>query len=85
MSCSELPYTGSTALALGLALDKALAKAVFVANGIPTPRHQLFKGSEALDSALRFPLIVKPVHEDASIGIDAKAIVRRRSLARCSA
>ena len=71
-----IPYTGSQPLALGLSLDKALAKAVFLANGIPTPRYQLFKGSEAVDPALRFPLIVKPVHEDASIGIDAKAIVR---------
>ncbi len=71
-----IPYTGSGPLALGLSLDKALAKTVFVTNGIPTPRHQLFKDSEAIDPILRFPLIVKPVHEDASIGIDANAIVQ---------
>ena len=71
-----IAYTGSAPLALGLALDKSLAKAVFIANGIPTPRHQLFKNSEAVDPMLRFPLIVKPVHEDASIGIDANAIVQ---------
>jgi len=78
-----IAYTGSAPLALGLALDKSLAKAVFIANGIPTPRHQLFKGTEAPDRTLRFPLIVKPVHEDASIGIDANAIVQdARSLAQ---
>jgi D-alanine-D-alanine ligase len=71
-----IAYTGSAPLALGLALDKSLAKAVFVANGIPTPKHQLFKKEETLDPLLRFPLIVKPVHEDASIGIDAHAIVQ---------
>ncbi len=74
----RIPYTGSPPLALGLALEKALAKAVFLANGIPTPRHQLFEHEmmESLDEQIRFPLIVKPVHEDASIGIDANAIVR---------
>ncbi len=74
----RIPYTGSPPLALGLALEKALAKAVFLANGIPTPRHQLFEHEkmESLDPHLRFPLIVKPVHEDASIGIDSNAIVQ---------
>ncbi len=73
----RIPYTGSPPLTLGLALDKALAKAVFLAHGIPTPRHQLFERKEfdAIDPQLRFPLIVKPVHEDASIGIDSNAIV----------
>ena len=73
----RIPYTGSPPLALGLALDKALAKAVFLAHGIPTPRHQLFEDKTVafVDPQLRFPLIVKPVHEDASIGIDANAIV----------
>jgi D-alanine-D-alanine ligase len=73
----RIPYTGSPPLALGLALEKALAKAIFVAKGIPTPRHQLFEHKllGALDPEMRFPLIVKPVHEDASIGIDSNAIV----------
>jgi D-alanine-D-alanine ligase len=73
----RISYTGSPPLALGLALEKALAKAVFLANGIPTPRHQLFEHEklESLDPQMRFPLIVKPVHEDASIGIDSNAIV----------
>jgi D-alanine-D-alanine ligase len=73
----RIPYTGSPPLTLGLALDKALAKAVFHAHGIPTPRHQLFedKELEPIDPQLRFPLIVKPAQEDASIGIDANAIV----------
>jgi D-alanine-D-alanine ligase len=71
-------YTGSGPLALGVALDKSLAKKLFIAHDIPTPRHQLFQSEtfEAIDSSLRYPLIVKPVHEDASIGIDANAIVQ---------
>jgi D-alanine-D-alanine ligase len=70
-----IEYTGSPTLALGLALDKALTKSVFESRGIPTPKHQLFKEPGRVDSNLKFPLIVKPVHEDASIGIDANAIV----------
>ena len=79
-----IPYTGSPPLTLGLALDKALAKSIFISNNISTPRHQLFECEEMepIDSNLHFPLIVKPVHEDASIGIDANAIVQdARSLA----
>ena len=79
-----IAYTGSPTLTLGIALDKALTKSIFVANGIPTPKHQLFEEQSTrmsplpwkVDTNLRFPLIVKPVHEDASIGIDANAIVR---------
>lgn len=73
-----IAYTGSSPLALGLALDKALSKSIFLANNIPTPKHQLFAGDllETVDPQLHFPLIVKPVHEDASIGIDSNAIVQ---------
>lgn len=71
-----IEYTGSPSLTLGLALDKALTKAVFTSRGIPTPKHQVFREPAPVDSNLKFPLIVKPVHEDASIGIDANAIVQ---------
>jgi D-alanine-D-alanine ligase len=73
----RISYTGSPPLALALALDKSLAKSVFLANGVSTPRHQLFESnaSNVVDPHLRFPLIVKPVREDASIGIDSNAIV----------
>jgi D-alanine-D-alanine ligase len=76
----RIPYTGSPALTLGIALEKALAKSIFVQNNIPTPRYQVFENdaspsSKHIADSLRYPLIVKPVHEDASIGIDARAIV----------
>jgi D-alanine-D-alanine ligase len=76
-----IAYTGSSPLTLGLALDKALSKAVFLSHGIPTPHHQLFEHHNLghIDSTLKFPLIVKPVHEDASIGIDANSIVHNEN------
>jgi D-alanine-D-alanine ligase len=69
-------YTGAPALTLGIALNKAIAKSIFVANGIPTPRHiAVYKGEEVPKHDLHFPLIVKPIAEDASIGIDNNSIV----------
>src|ERR1035437_9995886 len=71
-----IEYTGSPAFTLGLALDKALTKSLFDAHGIPTPKHQLFRARDRFKGTLEFPVIVKPVQEDASIGIDANAIVQ---------
>ncbi|MEI6633138.1 MAG: ATP-grasp domain-containing protein [Chlamydiota bacterium] len=82
-----MPHTGCGPLALGIALDKALAKALFIAGGIPTPPHFVCAGEPplALPAGMRYPLFVKPVREDASIGIGRDAFVRnRRELsARC--
>lgn len=75
-----IPYTGSPALTLGVALNKGLAKALFRAHGVPTPQHQVFAPDAAIDplAGLAYPLIVKPIAEDASIGIDAHAVVGDR-------
>lgn len=69
-------YTGSGPLTLGLALDKSLTKGILQSRGIMTPVHRVMDEPPArLDSQLKFPLIVKPVKEDASIGIDSGAVV----------
>jgi D-alanine-D-alanine ligase len=78
-----LPYTGSPALALGLALHKNKAKELLFARGVPTPRFVLVKALEELSAAavleLPFPLIVKPSREDASVGIDFSSVVHDRT------
>ena len=72
----DVPFTGASALSLGLALDKGLSKAVFAAQGVPTPPYRRFEpGADAVLCGLSLPLIVKPVAEDASIGIDDGAVV----------
>jgi len=72
----RIPYTGSSSLALGLCQDKGLAKDVLTAHGIPTPKYRvMFSGEEEI-SGLSFPLIVKPLREDASIGISKESVVR---------
>jgi D-alanine-D-alanine ligase len=72
----DKPYTGADPHALYLAQDKSLAKKVFQFHKIRTPFFAVsYKGR--LDHAhdIEFPLIVKPMSEDGSIGIDASSVV----------
>jgi D-alanine-D-alanine ligase len=73
-----IPYTGSVPLVLGTALNKVRVKEMLLFHGLSTPRYQLIDNPVkfTVDPSLNFPLIVKPAHEDASIGIEAKSIVR---------
>lgn len=72
-----IPYTGSKALSLLLALHKHKAKEILKARGVPTPEWRLVERPEDLEAVrLPFPLIVKPAHEDASIGIDRLSLAR---------
>jgi D-alanine-D-alanine ligase len=73
----EIPFTGSSALALGMALNKSVAKALFAAHGVPTPPWTVISPRAGLDDTgrLRFPVIVKPLQEDSSNGIDMHSIV----------
>lgn len=73
-----IPFTGSGVQGLMLAQDKVLSKKLFAFEGLPFPRFAGFY-DEALEGAgdLRFPLIVKPIRLDASIGIDATSVVRK--------
>jgi D-alanine-D-alanine ligase len=72
----EIPYTGAGPRGLYLAQNKALAKKIFHFHDIRTPFFAVsYRGQ--LDHAhdIAFPLIVKPLAEDGSIGIDAGAVV----------
>jgi len=63
-------FTGSPALALGLALHKDKAKALLRGSLIPTPDWQFLpEGAPAVVGCPDYPVIVKPAREDASIGI----------------
>jgi len=73
----EIPFTGSPALVLGLSQDKGKTKSILANHGIPTPAYRVWMpGRDEQISGLQFPLIVKPMHEDASLGIDNKSFVR---------
>jgi D-alanine-D-alanine ligase len=73
----KIPYTGAGPLALGTALSKPRVKDLLSANGIRTPQHQVFRVTDkiVLKDGMTFPLIVKPSHEDASVGISDASVV----------
>jgi D-alanine-D-alanine ligase len=71
-----IPYTGSGVMASSMAMDKVMTKRVWVAEGLPTPRHVLVHPAQidtldatALIAQLGLPLIVKPAREGSSIGV----------------
>ena len=71
-----VPYTGSDYFALATTADKARTKEVLGYHGVPTPAFQIFAAvGEPLAAGLTFPLIVKPLHEDASIGVFRDSVV----------
>jgi D-alanine-D-alanine ligase len=72
----HLPYTGGGPQTLYLAQDKAIAKKIFDFHKIKTPNFAVsYKGRTDHSHHIEFPLIVKPVSEDGSIGIDNGSVV----------
>ncbi|MCL4395020.1 MAG: ATP-grasp domain-containing protein [Chloroflexi bacterium] len=75
-------YTGSDRRTLAKCLNKARAKEVLKAHGIPTAAYQILTPWN-IQRQLEFPLFVKPISEDASIGITLDSVVHDdRSLRR---
>jgi D-alanine-D-alanine ligase len=71
----RLPYTGNGPLALGICNNKALAKQLMIANGIPTPRYRHYTCDPGGEPGLSYPLVVKPANEDGSAGITEDSVV----------
>ncbi|HEX7116618.1 MAG TPA: hypothetical protein VF193_15940 [Steroidobacter sp.] len=73
----RLPYTGCNPRGMMISRDKALSKQILSYHRIPTPgfavlrRGQRFRPSRKL----KYPLFVKSVTEDASLGISQASIV----------
>ena len=69
-------FTGCGSAGCLLAGDKALCKKILHFHNIRYPRFCTFeKGKVDWSDDLEFPLIVKPLNEDASIGIDNASVV----------
>ncbi|HEX5464002.1 MAG TPA: D-alanine--D-alanine ligase [Burkholderiales bacterium] len=68
----KIPYTGSGVMASALAMDKWRTKLVWLAAGIPTPRHLIVDAQSDWTNVARtlgLPLIVKPAHEGSTLGL----------------
>ncbi len=72
-----IKYTGSTPLVLGMALHKDIVKRILYQSGIPTPEFWCVRPYQEIPHIenRKYPVIIKPNREDASIGIDNHAIV----------
>jgi D-alanine-D-alanine ligase len=76
LELAGISYTGSGPVALSLALHKDKAKELLRARGVPAARGLLVRTPADLDRFdLRFPVIVKPTREDASVGITSASVV----------
>ncbi|MCX6578964.1 MAG: D-alanine--D-alanine ligase [Candidatus Aminicenantes bacterium] len=75
----EIPFTGASACNMHFALDKEKTNLVLASYGVPVARHLLARHCSDLDSfSLSFPVIAKPVREDASIGITYDSVVANK-------
>lgn len=73
----RMPYTGCNARGLMLGRDKALSKKILFYHRIPVPEFAVFPKGRAVKRrrGLSFPLIVKSVSQEASLGISQASIV----------
>ncbi len=79
----QIPHTGSGVLAEALCHHKPQMKMILAAQGVRTPPFQVFRtGTEALDPALRFPLIVKLTSEGGSMGLTYDSVVDNEAALR---
>ena len=70
-----IPFTGSSSWTTALTLRKNLVNAMLDRAGLPVPRWaHIRKGDEV--TSVGFPAIIKPVAEDASVGIEQRSVVR---------
>jgi D-alanine-D-alanine ligase len=68
-------FTGSPLQAAVTAHDKPRAKMLFRGGGLPTPEAQVIERFPVPSCRLCWPVIVKPAHEDASVGLDQGSVV----------
>jgi len=77
LELAGVPYVGCGVLSSALAMDKAMAKAVFAGAGIPQAAYMSFHADEFADTqlperlvtALGLPIFVKPANMGSSIGV----------------
>ncbi len=73
----KLPYTGSNPRGLLLARDKALSKKLLSYHRIPVPESEVFRIGQRVrrPKRLGYPLMVKSLTQEASIGISQASVV----------
>jgi D-alanine-D-alanine ligase len=77
----RVPYTGCNPRGLMLARDKALSKTLMAYHRLPIPEFAVFRVGRAVQrpKRLKFPLIVKSVTQESSIGISQASVVENEA------
>ncbi len=80
----RVPYTGCNPRGLILARDKALSKTLLAYHRISVPEFAVFRVGRAMQrpKRLKFPLIVKSLTQESSIGISQASVVEDDSKLR---
>ena len=86
LELANVPYVGSGVLGSAVAMDKAMAKQVLAAAGVPQARHRAFPEHELtpglpgeLAAELGLPCFVKPANMGSSVGVSkAKTVEELR-------
>ncbi len=81
----DIPYGGCGVLASAIAMDKIIAKDIFIKTGLPTCKYIYAKGEtvkadmekslDKIEKAMGYPVFVKPANLGSSVGI-SKAVDR---------
>ena len=70
------PFTGTGAAGMALRQDKAITKKLLKFHEVPYPNYATFdKDNIEFAGKMHFPLFVKPLSGDASLGIDDSSLV----------
>lgn len=79
LEMANLPYVGCSVLSSAVAMDKAVAKQLFAAAGLPQVPYHVVKRSvwqrdpdqvtREVEAALAYPLFVKPANLGSSVGV----------------
>ena len=79
LELAGVPYVGCGVLASAAAMDKAIAKDIFAAQGLPVPPYVVVKRKswhkdpaeviEAIEAALDYPVFCKPANMGSSVGV----------------
>ena len=80
LEMAGIPFVGADALSLGISLDKLMAKKIFMAEGIPTPKWLVVESAAELKrlDQMQFPLFVKPRFEGSSKGLTESSRVENK-------
>ena len=81
----HIPYTGSGVTASVIGMNKLISKWAFVHHHIPTAAFQVISPDVPLELKLPLPVIVKPVSEGSSLGVEiVDALDQFESVARAA-